>query len=365
MTIFRHAIFLFLALAAAVPARARSRRRPLNPRYHKRNAAATARPEVPRLLHPGWTADADAAVRRFVDVHGSSSTAYDAASPPAAALAFDGAAFFGDPAEAVFHKLVIDVEFKASEDFWKRIPVGYGRHKIRVAYEQFAALPRNLWFTQPAYHQWRKYMLGSYQDICRKVGRKECRVYLASLLIGFSEDEVRDYSKAAMAQELAQRPRMDREGVSDVDPDPVLWPRGLKPVPEFAELVRVLRAAGVDVWALAPEPQPVLTEAAALLGVDQTRALGLKMGTARARYDGTVHEPQPIRGGMVDAWVRTLGRPPALALASRREDFELLEYCPGLRLVVYDPLEPGVRKRGQVDHAVLQPAFSVLLTKRR
>lgn len=362
MTIFRGVLAVALLLFFAAPARAQQRR-PLNPRYKKRKAAAAA-PAVPRLLHGTWSAQADEVVRRFLDVHGSSSTAYDASAPPAAAIAWDGTAFYGDPMEAVFHKLVVEAEFKFSEDFWKRVPLGYGRQKIRAAYEIFSAQPKKLWPTQPEYHQFRKYMLASYQDTCAKVGRKECRGYLAELLIGFTEEEMRDYAKAAMAEEAAQKPRLDREGVSDADPDPVLWPRGLIPVPEIVELVRVLRANGVDVWAVAPEPQAVLTESALAGGVDASRVLGIKQGSQRARYDGNLKEPVPVRGGMVDAVVSSLGRPPELVVAARIEDFQMLEYCPGLRIVVDDPREPGVHKRAQVDHALLQPPFAVLLTPR-
>lgn len=361
MTIFRRGIF-FALLLLAPPARAA---RPLNPRYGKKKKAAVSAPQAaPRLLHGGWTADADAAVRRLVELHGSSSTVYDADVPPAAAIAWDGTAFFGDPAEAVFHRLVVNVEFKFSEDFWKEVPIGYGRQKIRAAYEQFITLPKHLWPTQPAYRQFRKYFLASYQDTCAKVGRKECRAYLAKLLIGFNEEQAREYAKLAMAEELKEKPRLEKEGESDVDPDAVLWPRGLIPVPEIAELVRVLRANGVDVWAVAPEPQPVLVESALSGGVDATRVLALKMGTQRGRYDGEIKEPQPIRAGMVDAFVGALGRPPALVVAARAEDFELLSYGSGLRIIIDDAREPGVRHRGQVEHAVLQPPFSVLLTKR-
>lgn len=364
MTIFRRVVFAALLLAWTAPARAQAARRPLNPRYHKKAGAAAKAPERPPFLGGGWTPQASEAVRRFVEVHGSSAALYDANTPPAAAIAWDGSAFFGDPAEAVFHKLVVEVEFKFSEDFWREVPLGYGRQKIRAAYEQFASLPKTLWPMQPAYHQFRKYFFASYQDTCRKVGRKECRGYLAKLLIGYTEEEAREYAKAALAEESAQKPGLEREGTSDVDPRPVFWPRGLAPVPEIKELVAVLRAAGVDVWAVAPEPQAVLMESVSYSGVDPSRCLGIKQGSDRSRYDGILREPIPIRGGMVDAVVGALGRAPAFVVAAREEDLPLLEYSPGLRLVLDDG-EPELRKRAKQDSALLQPLFTILLTKRR
>lgn len=362
MTIFPRAVLALLLLVCAAPARAQ--RRPLNYRRRKKQSEAAKAAEPPSLLGKTWSPEARAAVRRFVEVRGSSSPVYNADAPPAAALALDGAAFFGDPAEAVFHKLVVEAEFRFSDDFWKQVPLGYGRQKIRAAHEQFSGLPKSLWPTQPAYHQFRKFFLASYQETCRKVGRKECRGYLAKLLIGFTEEEAREYAKAALAEEAAVAPALDREGESDVDPAPVFWPRGLAVVPEFAQLVGALRANGVDVWAAAPEPQAILVEAAALAGVDASRCLGIKQGSERSRYDGNLREPLPIRGGAVDAVVSALGRPPDLVLAARLEDLPLLEYTAGVRLVL-DDREAELRRRAKLDGAVLQPLFAVLLTKRR
>jgi hypothetical protein len=359
LTIFRRVIFLALALFCAAAASAEPPRRPLNPRKRRpAGAAGPAKPqEAPRILPGRWTKEIDRAVREFLEVRGSSGTAYDENLPPVAALAFDGAAYsVGDPSAAVFYRLVERGEFKFSEDFWKQVPLGYGRQKIRAAREQFMALPDTLWPSQPTYRQYRKYFLASYRDTCVKVGRKECRSYLARLLIGFTDEELRDYARAALDDEAKEPARVEKVGLDDVDPEPLLWQRGLVAAPEFAALVAVLRGAGIDVWTMAPQNQEILLEAATRAGVDASRVLGIKHFKDREKLTGQLREPIPVRGGALDAVLKSVGRAPSLVLGARREDFELLGYSAGLRLFIDDG-DADVVKRAKAQGALLQPFF--------
>lgn len=356
MTIFRRVIFVALLLGCAAPARGYGYPKPKNWRKLGKKPAAAATAETPTGpdLGPGWSAKTRQALDELIKVRGSSAPAYNAQVPPVAVIGYDRLAADGDASEAVFYRLVTEVEFKIGDDFWKQVPIAYGRQRLRADYEAFSALDKKLWPLQPEYRDFRKGFLSSYQRICALVGTRECRSYLAALLVGFTSDEARDYAKNALAEEAKQKPRVELVGDSDVDPRPVRWRRGFSPRPQVARLIAALRAAGFDVWMLGVDAQPVLLAAAADMGVDTSRCLGIFQHTEHSRFNGQPKEPVPIRVGAVDALVNSVGRRPTLAVAGWAPFADLLLYTDGLRVVVGDDAELAKRLAGG---AVVQPAF--------
>ncbi len=122
------------------------------------------------------------------------------------------------------------------------------------------------------------------------------------------------------------------------------------------DLVGILRAAGIDVWAIGLQPQPQLVAAAELAGIDASRCLGIRQNTDRDKFAGRLREPIPIRGGAVDALVGSLGRPSELVIAAR-DDFELLMlYGGGLRVLV-DRGDTALRRKFEAAGALIQPQF--------
>jgi phosphoserine phosphatase len=258
--------------------------------------------------------------------------------------------------ELVFQRLVRRVEFKFDDDWWTIVPLAYGRQRIRAAHEQFFSLPQAAWPAQPTYHQFRKFMLESYRDSCLKVSRKDCRIYLARLLKGLSQEEVAAYAKSTIAEEAERKIEIEWVGESEGDPNPVEVRRGLREVPEMKDLCRLLMTAGFHVWVADSEPAVVLSTAAPAYSVGASRTLGIKQALFRGTLTGKIEEPVPFGNGKVDALLGAVGRPPALVVASSPDDRELLRYGSGVRLILDRGdaiLREEARKRGWL----LQPAF--------
>ena len=347
------------ALALLLSAPAAAKPRALNWRLRKKPVVSTAavsgveastvpaRPAV-RLMAGRWTPETRAAIEDLIATRGRGAPGYDAKVPPVAVLPWSDAAVAGDPAELVFLRLVSEAKFRVDDAWWRIVPLGYGRQPTRAAYEEFVTLSSSVWTSQPSYHAWRKGMLSSYLSLCRSVGRKECRSYLARLWAGWREDDAQDYSKQALADEMRRVVPLEMVPGEPGDRRPLRARRGLRVVPEMRDLVAKLRGAGFDVWVIDDVPQPVLAASASDYGVDPSRIYGVRNSTAGARMGDGVTTPVPTRGGKTDIVQSSLGRPADLVIGRDSADFEILAYGDGLRVVLEtDPeLVKKARERG-------------------
>lgn len=289
--------------------------------------------------------------------YGRLSKRYDPDAPPVAVLSWDGLCAKGDAAEQLFLKLVSRVELKFDDEFWKIVPIAYGRQRLRAAYEQFAPLPSEVRDSLPSYHQYRKGFLKSWRDMCEKIGTKDCRIYLAKMLRGLSEEEAAGLAAAAAAEE---ENRLD-EAVEEVrewpeDPFPVRVRLGLSAVPEAKDLAALLVREGFEVWLVGLQPQPVLEAAAKELGFEGVRLAGIRQGVQRDRLTGLVQEPVPYRGGTVEIIAARTRRSAILVVSAAADDEPLLSHGEGLR-VVLDAGGPDLRGKARARGWLLQPPF--------
>ena len=312
--------------------------------------------EPVRLMGGRWSPDVRAAIEKLIAEKGREAPGYDPKIPPVAVLPWSDAAVAGDPAELVFLKLVTEVKFKIDDAWWKLIPVGYGRQPTRAAYEQFVSLSTEVWRSQPSYDGWRKGMLSSYLSLCRGVGRKECRSYLARLWAGWRLDEAQDYSKRVLDDEKKRVTAVEMVPGEPGDRKPLRARRGLRVIPEMRDLVAKLRAAGFDVWVIDDLPQPVLAAATLDYGIDPSRAYGIQNSTDGARMGADVKRPVPTRGGKAEALQASLGRPADLVLGRDSADLDLLSYGEGLR-VAFD-VDPDLIKKASERGWLVQHAFA-------
>jgi phosphoserine phosphatase len=360
--------FLFLAISCATPAAAK---KPLNYRLHKKPAVSTAAaagyeakaekapapiPPYARLMSGRWTPEAKAAIEKMLLEKGRASADYDARRPPVAVLPWSDAAVAGDPAELAFLRLVSDAKFKMDDDWWRIVPLGYGRQSTRAAYEQFISLSSAVWTQQPSYHAWRKGMLNSYTALCAGVGRKECRSYLARLWSGWREDDAADFVKTVLTEEKARPGTSESIPGEPGDRSPLRARRGLRVIPEIRDLCAKLRAAGFDVWVIDDVPQPVLATSAADYGIDPSRVYGVHNSTDGARMGPGILKPVPTRGGKAEVLLSSLGRAADFAVGRDRADAELLEYGEGLRVVFDSDREFADRSRDR--GWLVQPTFA-------
>ncbi len=349
---------LILLIGLAVPARAY--RKPKNYRRRKKTAAVAVSTETAKAsddgLPPGrWAPEVRAALLEFATRRGEGSPNYDPAKPPLAVLPLAGFAFKGDPAELVFWRLVREAKFQFSDDFWKEVPLAYGRQPLRAAYEQFSTLPDSVWGQQPTYHQFVKGFVKSYQDMCVKLDVKDCRAYLARLMIGFKDEEALSLAEETLKQERERPLAVEEVPTADGDPAPARIGRGLREIPEARALAGFFAARGIELWFVEADVVQILEASAEGWPVPKERLLGIRQGRYRDRFDGEPLEPIPVRGGKVDAVVEALGRAPDLVIGRAVGDAELLGYGSGLRIVIAgDPrLDALAKKKGWL----LQPAF--------
>ncbi|MFI5345480.1 MAG: hypothetical protein ACHQ51_03810 [Elusimicrobiota bacterium] len=364
----RSAVFVLLALLPAAPA---SAKKSLNWRMRKKPAvstatvsgadAAVAASTTPalvevKLMAGRWNPETRAALEGLMTQHGRGAPGYDANAPPVAVLPWSDAAVAGDPAELVFLRLVSDAKFRVDDAWWEIVPIAYGRQPTRAAYEEMTTLSSTTWTSQPSYHAWRKGMLSGYLGLCRNVGRKECRSYLARLWAGWREDDAEDYAKSVLAEERRHVGPVEIVPGEPGDRQPLRARRGLRVIPEMRDLVGKLRGAGFDVWVIDDVPQPVLAASAVDYGVDPSRIYGVQNSTQGVRLGAEVAVPVPTRGGKTDIVQSMLGRPPDLVLGRDSADFDVLSYGDGLRVVL--DLDPALVKKARERGWLVQHAFA-------
>ncbi len=354
----RLVVSLVLLAAAALPAAAK---RPLNPHYKKRRrkvavSSAAVSGLSTHLAPARWDPEVLAAVELAAETQGSKSPDYDPDNPPIAVLPFDGAFVDGDIGELAFWKLVRRAEFKFDDQFWQVVPIGFGRQKLRAAHEQFSALPAKIWDSEPTYHQFCKGFVESYRKICDQVGRKECREYLARLWRGYTREEAMAYMANVWDEEVKLPPGVEQVPDDPADPAPERVRRGLRVAPEMLDLARFLRATGFDVWLESPDMSSLVRAGAVKVGVDPTRAVGIKLSSFKDQLGSETLEPIPMRAGKVEALVTATGRTPALVVGAGPDDVDLLSYGNGLRILL-DSGEPHLRALAVKSHWRIQPAF--------
>lgn len=350
-------IVALLLLVLPCGAFARAQKRPLNPRRRRAVAAPNTPAPQQRRLAGRWSEPIVEAVDLLVETHGTGSAGYDETAPPVAVLAFTEGLIDGDFAELVFWKLVRQADFRVDDDFWNIIPLAYGRQRIRAAYEEYREKPQSAWSSQPEFHAFRKGLLKSYRDVCEKVGRTECRVYLARLFRGYQLDEARVYAEQVWDEEVSREETLDPVPGYPGDPEPLTMRRGIRPVIEMVELARRLREAGFDVWTAALVAQPVLESAVPKLGLDVTRAAGIKQAQFKDRLTGRVLEPIPARAGRIEAVIKRAGRTPVLVVGAMADDEALLSYGSGLRILL-DSGDQALLSQAARRRWMVQPAFT-------
>jgi len=370
----RKVLLAFFVLALAPAAAAKNK--PLNWRMRKKPAVSTApvagvEPssdtvksfEAPapstvpaRLMAGRWSPEVRAAIEKLIAERGRTAAGYDPKVPPVAVLPWSDAAVAGDPAELVFLRLVTEAKFKSDDAWWQIVPIVYGRQATRAAYDSFVSLSSSVWTSQPGYHGWRKGMLSSYLDLCRGVGRKECRSYLARLWAGWRFEEAEDFSKETLAAEKRRAGTAESVPGEPGDASPLRARRGLRLIPEMRDLAAKLRAAGFDVWVVDDVPQPSLLASAADYGIDPSRVYGVQSSTDGPHMGAEVLKPMPTRGGKTEFVQSELGRPADLVLGRDGADFDVLNYGDGVRVVL--DLDPELVKKARERGWLVQRAFA-------
>lgn len=312
--------------------------------------------EVKRLPEGRWKPETREALEKEITRLGRRSPGWNEGKPPAAVLPANDALIYNDAGEIVFRALVDRADFRFGDEFWRLVPIAFGRQQLRAAYEQFIDLPVSVWPQQPTYRQYRKGFLGAYQTMCSRTGRLECRGFLARLTRGYTLDEIATYAQAILREESIETRRPDIIAGGTEDETFVSVRRGYGYVQEMKDLVKLLQEEGWDVWVVDTELQQILEIIVKPLGVPAARVIGIQLVTKDERLTGSVGGAAPIRTGKVELVLGVLGRAPELAVGAKPEDEALLAYGEGLRLVL-DRGNERLRKVGAEKGWLFQPAL--------
>lgn len=317
--------------AAPKSAAARPRKRRA-PRYKDLARPRGPRAPLQRLASPGWRPEVKQALESLLTAKGNKAKTYDIDWPPVAVFILDGVAHAHDSGEVAFLRLVERAEFRFAEPWWQRVPLEE-RARARRAHKLFSSRPEAVWPQDEDFLMWRKAMLSGYDLICRRDGRRACRSWLTSLLMGYTEGEAESYMRETVEEALRDPFSTDRIGAHAGDEKPVPMPRGLRRTPAMQELVRELLDLGFDVWALSASNQWVAEAMATRYGIDPSRVIGMRSRVLNRRLQPDVVDPLPVGAGTTEAVILFVGRHPDLVVAPP-EDVELLEHGKGLRVAI-------------------------------
>lgn len=338
------------ALAADSAKSAATRRR--RPRYKDltRPRRPAGPPEI--LREAGWKPEVKKALERLVFERGNAARGYSLDWPPVAVIALDDIAFKHHPGEVAFLRLVERAEFRINDAWWKHVPMDF-RDRARRDYKRFSERPEAVWARDEDWLDWRKQLFSSYDLICRRDGRRACKLWLTVLLAGFTEAETEAIMRETVEEALREPLRVEDVRAHAGDERPVPAQRGLRRIPAMEEIVRRLLEAGFDVWALSSSNQWVAEIVAGRYGIDPSRVVGLRARVLNQRLQPDIIDPVPIGPGTAEAVVVFIGRDPALVV-SGAADVEVLAQGKGLR-VALDRGDPKFSARATDKGWLLQP----------
>ena len=330
----------------------RTRRR--RPRYKHGKPAEKAKVYVPLLKEKGWTPEAHKALEDLIAAKGAASKGYDDQWPPVAVFTLENVSSLHNPAEAAFLQLIERAEFRFSKAWWDLVPMEQ-RERAQLDYKHFSSMQPSYWPHDEYYLDWRKAMLDAYSMLCRRDGLRNCRAWLATLLIGPKEKEAEAYQREVLDEALRETVAEEPVFANAGDQAPVTIGRGVRRVPAIGELIRELRKAGFDVWMLSTSSQWMAEAFASGYGVEANRVVGVRVRIVNTVLQSELIDPVPGGAGMAEAVTVFMGRAPDLVVAGP-EDRELLGYGKGLRIAI-DRGDALLRARAKDRGWLLQPVL--------
>ncbi len=317
------------------------------------------------LVLGAWRPEVHQALLDLINAHGINSPGYDPERPPLATIDCDETLIHNDLGEAMMRFMITRRRLKTDRGFWYTIPDNLGRDAIQAAYKAVAGRADSEVRDTAAYRRYRAGMLNAYETVRANDGVDAGYLFAARMLRGLHERTVADLVEEVLDYELG-RPL----GHEDIPPGPpfggMLVPTGVRVYREMLNLMQVLKTYGFDTWIVTSANAYVvralsrwlrLSENAAPL-IAEDHVLGIELVTQSGCYTDKAVEPYPIGEGKLEVFLDTVGRSPVLAIGDSMNDFDLLENCEGLSIVIQrgdELLEEKAEDFGWM----LQPPLSV------
>ncbi len=254
---------------------------------------------------------------------------------PIAAFDWDNTCIRGDLGTAVFHHLARDLAFRfEAPGFWDWLQEVLPVDEVSAAYEAFCTRA-----DATSRAKLRFQLERQRQRVHEGEDDTSAWAWYSGVFIGWGEEEARQYSRKAIACELA-RPR-EFETV-EFQGESIRIARGIRLRPAVKELVELLQKAGWVVWIVSASPQWEVEAFAALYGIPADRVVAMRREVRDGRITRIPIRPVSYGDGKLDAY-RTFvdfSQPPTLAAGDSLGDWKLLEWAERTRILV----EPAPEK---------------------
>ncbi len=310
------------------------------------------------LMLGAWRPEVHAALTELIKTHGVNSPNYDPERPPLAAIDCDGTLIHNDVGEAMMRYMITRRLIQSDRGFWgSLVPERMGRDALNAAHKAVAGRSDSEVYDTAAYRRYRAGMLGVYENLRALDGYEAAYLFSAKMLRGQHERTVNDLVEDVLDHEL-DRPL----GVEDIPSGPPFGglsiPSGVSLYHEMVDLLGVLENHGFSSWIVSSSNVYIVRALARRIGFPEERVLGIELQTQGGRYTDRIMEPVPIGEGKLELFLDTVGRSPVLAMGNSMNDYELMENCEGLSLVI-DQGDEEIAARAEEHGWLLQDPLSV------
>jgi len=280
-------------------------------------------------------------------------------SRPIAAFDWDNTSVFNDASEQLFHYQLDRLALKlAPEQLAELLPAeinGLTRTASGLSLadlrEDALAAYSTLWpdiergaveqaRARPEHRDFRARMVQFYEETLNTegIGADRAFPWLVRLFAGYTPEEVRVLTRAALAERLTCETRIEQwrtETDGRCGPYRREVGRGLCAHPEMQDLMRALNAAGVEVFVISAGAEWVVEAAAEVMGypLDPDHVFGMRVvqgAEGRLTSEVPPYERYPVtyRRGKAELVTRVLQRPALLVAGDAMTDYELLTALP-------------------------------------
>ncbi len=317
------------------------------------------------LVLGAWRPEVHQALLDVINKYGINSEGYDPARPPLVALDCDETLIHNDLGEAMMRFMITRRRLKTDRGFWYLIPDNLGRDAIQAAYKAVAGRADSEVRDTAAFRRYRAGMLNAYEWVRENEGLEAAYLFAARMLRGLHERTVADLVVEVLDYELG-RPL----GQEEVPPGPpfagMVVPTGVRVYREMLNLIQMLKTYGFDTWIVTSSNAQIvrglskwlrLTEEGEPL-IAEDHVLGIELTTQSGCYTDKPNEPIPAGEGKLEVFLDSAGRSPVLAIGDSMNDFEMLENCEGLAIVI-DRGDEDLADKADDMEWMLQPPLSV------
>ncbi|MCA9541530.1 MAG: haloacid dehalogenase-like hydrolase [Myxococcales bacterium] len=310
--------------------------------------------EVP-LAQGAWRPEVHAALCDLIARYGIESPDYDAERPPLVTIDCDNTLIHNDIGEAMMRYIITRRRLNTDRGFWQSlVPDRLGRDALNAAYKAVAGRSDPEVRDTAAFRRYRAGMLGVYETLRETEGRESAYLFACRLMRGMHERTVIDLVDEVLDYEL-DRPLSHEDIPSGPPFGGLVVPTGVRVYHEMVDLIGALETHGFSTWIITSSNAYVVRGLARRIGFPEERVLGIELQLQGGRYTDRIVDPAPIGEGKRELFLDTVGRSPILAMGDSMNDFELLENCEGLSIVIDHGDEEMIEKAEEFGWLIQSP----------